>query len=395
MSQKNILQIERRLIMRHYRHLSDELINQLFYIKPQNFDKNSDINILKYALGATLYIPAIKDNLLEMLIKTKYPALTTVVICLEDAISVEQTSIAIENLNNLFSKLHEAVIENSNVLQELPLIFIRIREYSQLENLLENPDIRHIVCGFVLPKYEAVVGIKCLSLIDNVNKNFKCNLYALPLIESRQVINIDTRLYELKKIKESIDMYKHLILNIRIGGTDFSGIFGLRRSIDFSIYDIIVVSGCISDIINTFNISENDYIISGAVWEYFSSIGDTQNIIDCIKNNAAYLENPKSSTKAVDGLLKELHLDKANGLVGKTIIHPSQITFVNAMQAVTFEEYADAKNILSCSVGGAIKSDYNNKMNEVSPHLRWAKKIMQRTAVYGVLNPNESNTNLF
>jgi citrate lyase beta subunit len=381
--------------MRHYKHLTDEHIDHLFYIKPQEFDKNSDINILKYALGATLYMPATKENIHEMLLKTKYPALTTVVICLEDAISIEQTSSAIQNLNNLFLKLYGAANENSLVSQKLPLIFIRIREYSQLELLLKNPFLRQFACGFILPKYEAETGIKCLALIDETNKKFASKLYALPLIESSKVINIQTRLNELVLIKASIDEYKHLILNIRIGGTDFSGLYGLRRSIDFSIYDILVVSNCISDIINVFTF-DDDYIISGPVWEHFSSIADTQNIINNMKkNNCVSLDNPLINTKAVDGLLKELCLDKANGLIGKTIIHPSQITFANAMQAVTYEEYIDSRNILSSNSGGALKSDYNNKMNEVSPHLKWAQKIMKRTAVYGVLNPNESYTNLF
>ena len=48
----------------------------------------------------------------------------------------------------------------------------------------------------------------------------------------------------------------------------------------------------------------------------------------------------------IDGLLREVILDKANGFVGRTVIHPSHIKYVNAMQAVTNEEYQDAVNIL-------------------------------------------------
>ena len=39
--------------------------------------------------------------------------------------------------------------------------------------------------------------------------------------------------------------------------------------------------------------------------------------------------------EAIDGLLREVILDKANGFVGKTIIHPSHARYANAMQAVT------------------------------------------------------------
>jgi citrate lyase beta subunit len=384
--------------MRHYKHIPDDQIDNLFYIEPKYFDKNSDISILKYALGATLYIPSTKDNIHEMLLTVKYPALTSIVLCLEDAISIEQTSDALQNIIEFFSQLNKSSSENSSILKDLPLIFIRIREYSQLEHLLEFPLVRYFTCGFILPKFDAAVGGKCLSLIDETNKKFTCTLYALPLIESLRVINQQTRVNELALIKSCLNAYKHLILNIRIGGTDFSGYFGLRRSTELSIYDIFVVSHCISDIINFFSIDNADnidYVISGPVWEHFSSITDTQKIISMKKQSTLPADYGSVGFKAVDGLLKEISLDKANGLVGKTIIHPSQITFVNAMQAVTYEEYCDAKNILLAVNGGAIKSEYNNKMNEISPHFKWAQKIMRRTEVYGVLKADECCTNLF
>jgi citrate lyase beta subunit len=88
--------------------------------------------------------------------------------------------------------------------------------------------------------------------------------------------------------------------------------------------------------------------------------------------------------EAIDGLLREVILDKANGFVGKTIIHPSHARFVNAMQAITEEEYNDALQIIDNS-GGVIKSAAANKMNEMNPHRSWAKKIIMCAEVYGVV----------
>ena len=68
----------------------------------------------------------------------------------------------------------------------------------------------------------------------------------------------------------------------------------------------------------------------------------------------------------VDGLLREVILDKANGFVGRTVIHPTHVKFVNAMQAVTREEYEDACQILGTG-DGVIKSSNGNKMNEIKP----------------------------
>ena len=98
--------------------------------------------------------------------------------------------------------------------------------------------------------------------------------------------------------------------------------------------------------------------------------------------------------EAIDGLLREVILDKANGFVGKTIIHPSHSKYVNAMQAVTKEEYEDAIQILDTS-GGVIKSAKSNKMNEINPHKSWAYKIDLRAKAYGVIENEASYIKLF
>ena len=81
--------------------------------------------------------------------------------------------------------------------------------------------------------------------------------------------------------------------------------------------------------------------------------------------------------------------DRLNGIIGKTIIHPSHIDAVNAMYAVTHEEFTDAQDILHLSDGkiGVRKSEYGNKMNEIKPHYRWAKRIIMRAESFGVLKP--------
>ena len=92
---------------------------------------------------------------------------------------------------------------------------------------------------------------------------------------------------------------------------------------------------------------------------------------------------------AIDGLLKEVLIDRANGFVGKTIIHPTHAKFVNAMFTVVEEEYNDAVQILN-TIGGVIKSEGGGKMNEIGPHHRWAEKIVERANVYGVVKNEDS-----
>jgi len=93
--------------------------------------------------------------------------------------------------------------------------------------------------------------------------------------------------------------------------------------------------------------------------------------------------------EAIDGLLREVIIDKANGFVGKTIIHPSHAKFVNAMQAVTKEQYEDAMQIINTQ-GGVIKSSTSNKMNEINPHKNWAHKTILRAKAFGVIDSDMS-----
>lgn len=88
----------------------------------------------------------------------------------------------------------------------------------------------------------------------------------------------------------------------------------------------------------------------------------------------------------LDGLLREIELDRANGLLGKTCIHPAHVTPVHALSVVSHEEFSDAQDILrpERGGGGVMRSAYTNKMNEVKPHRAWAERTMLRAEVFGV-----------
>ena len=97
----------------------------------------------------------------------------------------------------------------------------------------------------------------------------------------------------------------------------------------------------------------------------------------------------------IDGLLREVILDKANGFVGRTVIHPTHVKFVNALLAVTKEEYDDAMMILHHEEGGVVKGAGNNKMNEIKPHYNWAQKIYMRSRAFGVIENEGAYIKLF
>jgi citrate lyase beta subunit len=95
---------------------------------------------------------------------------------------------------------------------------------------------------------------------------------------------------------------------------------------------------------------------------------------------------------AVDGLMRELVLDQANGFMGKTCIHPTHLNYINGMLAVTKDEYDDAYQIMNTS-GGVIQG--SKGMNEIGPHKAWAQRIMMRSEAYGVIEHDGSYLELF
>ncbi len=386
--------------MFHYAHLNEEEKEHLFFKQPNAFFKNTEKEKLSYALGATLYIPAIHEKLYEYLVTKKYTSLTTLVICLEDGISDSQVEEAEARLKETFIGLEEAL--KSGILKEedLPLLFIRIRTTQQLGWILVQEAIVNHITGINLPKFNSLDGEEQLSLIKEAGNLFGVKLYAMPIIETKQVIDLQTGQEELQAIKNLAVKYRDNVLNIRIGATDFTGLFGIRRSIDATIYDVAVIKDCMARIINYFGQAEDGFVISGPVWEFFSN---HSRLLKPELRQTPFRKYGEVGTtvrkaivnKAEDGLIKEVILDKVNGLVGKTIIHPSHIRLVNALQVVTKEEYEDAMQIIGNQSGGAVKSKVGNKMNEMKPHTNWARKVLAKAEIYGVINEDEDYTALF
>jgi hypothetical protein len=52
---------------------------------------------------------------------------------------------------------------------------------------------------------------------------------------------------------------------------------------------------------------------------------------------------------------------------------------------VSAEEHRDAQDLLASGrAGGVMPSGHRNKMNEIRPHLSWARRTMLRSQVFGV-----------
>ncbi|TFE22830.1 citrate lyase subunit beta [Cohnella luojiensis] len=389
--------------VRYFDYLTPEQESDIFHYLPTEFSNRDDKDLLAYAVGAALYMPAIRPTIAEDIASNKIKGLVSLVIDLEDAIGDNEVHLAERNLRETLGKLQAYMDRGTLNPRSLPLIFIRVRSSEQFERLLILlDDLLPLVTGFAFPKFTAASGEAYFRILERYNLDKDSDapiLYGMPILETTDVIYRESRLSALLDIQSLLMKYKQYVLNVRIGATDFSSIFGLRRNPDMTIYDIGVIRDCVTDIINIFGRESNNFVISGPVWEYFKSdrvlkpqLRETpfEEMMgqDGLRLRMSYID------RYVDGLIREVAYDKENGIIGKTVIHPTHLQPVQSLYVVTHEEYIDALSIISNSQGdrGVMKSQYENKMNEIKPHLNWSNRIINRSKVFGVLHEKHNFT---
>lgn len=317
---------------------------------------------VRYSVGALLYSPALNEKIATSILSGQLGKNYSVALCLEDTIADSAVGQALEQLGNTFETLHQAAATHDVA---LPKIFVRVRNPEQVSAVYQRiSSFDDVFSGFIFPKYSLANADEYnREFIETLSKSSK-QFYMMPILESEDIVDYATRPSVLIQLKQKIDDMKEHVLNVRVGGNDFSNAFGVRRHIDETIYDILPVSQLLCDILTVFS---REYVVSGPVWEYYSSDNDEWSI----------------------GLKRELKYDVLNGFVGKTVIHPNQISVVVDSLKVNKQDYDDAMEILSWRddnallVGGSAQKE---RMNEVNTHLRWAKRVASLAAVYGVQN---------
>lgn len=378
--------------MRHYMHLSDSELNKIFYKKPEAFDNTTKKNQLRYALGATLYLPATK-YIAPYLLEKRYSHLTSFVMCFENLIEERNINIAEKTLLNTLRTLKMAENENRINKDELPLFFIHVRDPLQFERLYEllikEKDIISYISGFFLPKFNSNNADAYLSTIKKI-RLISEYIYALPIIESKEIISLASRISELITLEKTIFEYRDMILGIRIGGSYINSVLGVNSLEAMSIYDVGITASIIYDIINSFiNLSYEDIAIYSSSWDKkitsFQTVSKSSNAFDQNKviYNHAFTHDP-----SLDGLIREILLDKLNGCVGKTVVYPNQISIVNALYSVERKDYELA---LSINSSNEPSLNYGEQINNKI----WSNKILSLSKIYGVLNENYSAVDLF
>ncbi|CAM5249091.1 HpcH/HpaI aldolase/citrate lyase family protein [Streptomyces tanashiensis] len=391
--------------MRHFGHIPSAVRTGLFHREPVEFTPDSPARTLAVALGATLYSPATRPRLADAVRKQAGRGVVSMVLCLEDSISDAEVEAGEANLVRHFADLAAdpaartrpsgepaaGTVTDADTATDLPLLFIRVREPRQITDLVDRLGASaRLLSGFVLPKFTETRGRAFLEALAEAERTSGRRLFAMPVLESPELLHLETRAETLAGIASITDKYRDRVLALRLGVTDFCSAYGLRRSPDMTAYDIKIVANVIADVVNVLGRSDGTgFTVTGPVWEYFRP---GERMFKPQLRRSPFLEGRAEDLRTaliehdLDGLLREIELDRANGLLGKTCIHPTHVVPVHALSVVSHEEWSDAQDILrpDRDGGGVLRSAYTNKMNEVKPHRAWAERTLLRAEVFGV-----------
>ena len=300
--------------------------------------------ISPYALGATLYMPATRKDLLAVVCGDKIPPLRSLVICLEDAVAEQDVPHALASLQQLLLDLSN----HGPRYKDAPLVFVRPRHLAMAAQLVEWP-LMSLIDGLVLPKF----NLHDLPVWQHLLKS--THLSAMPTLETADVFDSGAMTELSQALKQEMG---GRVLALRIGGNDLLNCLGLRRSSTRTLYQ-----------------SPLAYTI-GMLTGVMGSAGFALTAPVC-----EVLDNPAL-------LQAELEQDIDYGLVGKTAIHPSQIPVIHRALQVSADDYKSARAILQQEAPAVFQ--HNGAMCEPATHARWARRILERAHWYGLQSTAET-----
>jgi len=289
------------------------------------------------ALGGTLFVPATHKDLDAILSGKKYAELRSVVVDFEDGITAESRPVALQRLDRTLDALEES-----------PLMrFIRPENPQMLEEILAKKGIGRID-GFIFPKFGLESAEAYLSLLDSSTKAGTRHLF-MPSVEGDELFHST----KLRQLRDILLPFREHIICIRFGAEDMLRQLGLRRTPGRSLYDMLAPAESIAALLNTFK--PYGFEVSAPVFPNFS---DTE------------------------GFEEEIKRELENGLISKTIIHPSQIKPMNALYQVSKQELREAKALLSQKEG---VMNLNGRMGEAKTQSPWAERILIRAELFDVV----------
>jgi len=328
-------------------------------IASKSVDRRDDSQqrIEPMAMGATMYVPVVHPAVQAVVTGQKYPGLRSVVLCLEDALHINDIERGMLALRDLLAALAAAAIGSAHI-EPLhsrpgvwprrrggdsgPLLFVRPRNLVMAMSIAALPGIG-MVDGLVVPKLRIEEVEPWWRLAQDAD------LRLMPTLENPWVLD-PVALSDFADMLEEQD--KGRLIALRVGGNDLLGLMGLRRDRGHTLYEGPLMWG-LSQLMC--QLGSRGHALTAPVFER--------------------LDDPVT-------LIAECRRDAAFGFIAKTAIHPSQIAVIESAFTVTPQDLVAAHEMLSGDSGAVFRQV--GAMAEPATHRPWAKRIIARSVAYGV-----------
>ena len=285
-------------------------------------------------LGASLYVPATRPDLCAIAAGEKLAAVRSVIFCLEDAVAEAELPQAFANLQAALRLLHP----RTGFLR-----FVRVRNPEILSAVLQLDGISALD-GFVLPKVTE----------DNMDAYMRqipasSPWWIMPTLETREVFQ-DSAMQSFAAYMDRA-IWRERILSLRIGGNDLLALLRIRRPRGKTIYET-PLGHVIARLATTF--IPYGFALSAPVFEHF----DDQ-----------------------ETLAREVESDLNHGLIGKTAVHPDQVSLIEQHYRVSQEDLEVAQQILRPDAPGVFR--LHQSMCEPATHRPWAQSMVEAARLFG------------
>lgn len=285
-------------------------------------------------LGASLYAPATRPDLVALANGERYPHLRSVILCTEDSVLAGDVEPALANLGHCLPQFRGGG----------PLVFIRPRTPELLGRIIAMPGAERVQ-GFVLPKATRESIAAYARHIPAAS-----HFMLMPTLETREAF--DPFAVAALRMVLSEPGLRDRVLALRIGGNDLLNLLGIRRSPGRTIYDT-AAGAVIASLVAAFR--PFGFPLTAPVFDDF---------------------------RDTDTLRAEVRRDLEHGLIGKTAIHPSQVNMIEQEYRVSETDLRAARRIVDHEAPAVFQID--KVMCEPATHINWATGIVNQAGIYGV-----------
>src|SRR5690606_39875913 len=131
------------------------------------------------------------------------------------------------------------------------------------------PAVR-LLSGFVLPKFTEERGMPFLEALADAEATSGRRLFAMPVLESPELLYRESRVEVLEGIFRSVDKYRDRVLALRLGVPAFCSSCRLRRGPDMTAYDIQGVASVIAAVVSVLARADaTAFTVTAPVWPPF------------------------------------------------------------------------------------------------------------------------------